>query len=159
MLSEAFVRPSRTCMNFAWQVSASLAYCCCCSRCHLRPICSVGLLHHFRASASSCRRSEVSGFLAMGSCCVTQQPADSSDDHAAPHVGKMIMTHQAMIKHEDEEVNSIIPVKPMVCFVLLLAWYSFAWLRFSGCKSKVHVGPWPLQSTYFFSVRVSALSN
>ena len=50
----------------------------------------------------------------MGSCCVTQQPADSSDDHAAPHVGKMIMTHQAMIKHEDEEVNSIIPVKPMV---------------------------------------------
>ena len=62
----------------------------------------------------------------MGSCCLTQQPADSSDDHAASHVeengraeqeARATILRQAMTMHYDEEANSIIPVKPMVYLV------------------------------------------
>ena len=67
----------------------------CPSACHTCKSCaSLGksTLHHFCAIALGrfcVFLSNVWGLLsclAMGSCCLTQQPADSSDDHAASHV-------------------------------------------------------------------------
>ena len=121
LVSEVLVRPSHTCMNFAlpkclphmqelrfsWQVYPAPLLC----------YCPWVLLHllvqHLRCPV----------FLAMGSCCLTQQPADSSDDHAASHVeengraeqeARATILRQAMTIHYDEEANSIIPAKPML---------------------------------------------
>ena len=97
-------------LHFAWQVYLAPLLCDC-----------PWVLLHLLVQHPRCPV-----FLAMGSCCLTQQPADSSDDRAASHVeengraeqeARATILRQAMTMHYDEEANSIIPAKPLVYLV------------------------------------------